>query len=405
MRDQRSKRRHQFLAFLLVGLGSEGCDSPASDDGFWTSTSATRGESSDSDADRDDTSADDDAHHEDDQGAPHSDATGDSQSGDDDDSDDGGNDDESEGPRTSDSTGTSGGTTSTSSGVEPDPDTSTGVDMTGEDTNTSAPDPIDPTGDDRVAPTLPQANGACPTFQSGTQDIMGLETNMLVGAVRESPGPLLFTWHGTGSSGRTALEFQLPRSVRDDVVARGGIIIAPNDDGRAREGSSANGVWYETSDLEYADHIVACAVAEHNIDPRQIFVTGCSAGGLMAGAMVTKRANYVAAAFPNSGGLVSSRGATLGSADHTPAVLNMHGGSGDNVVINFGDTSDTLAALIVDADGFAVNCDHGSGHCGAPDDLQESAWDFVNAHPYGTTPSPYTQGIPGDYPQYCEIVR
>lgn len=32
-------------------------------------------------------------------------------------------------------------------------------------------------------------------------------------------------------------------------------------------------LWFE-SDLEYADHLVACAVQNHNIDPRRIYVAG-----------------------------------------------------------------------------------------------------------------------------------
>jgi hypothetical protein len=114
-----------------------------------------------------------------------------------------------------------------------------------------------PTGPE---PTIPSPSGACPDFTSGTQTILGLETDILAGNPGATKGPLLFTWHGTSSSGTVALNFQLPSSVRDDITAQGGLVIAPNDDGTVREGTSPNGVWYETSDLEYADHIVACAV-------------------------------------------------------------------------------------------------------------------------------------------------
>jgi hypothetical protein len=147
-------------------------------------------------------------------------------------------------------------------------------------------------------PIIPSPSGTCPTFTTGTQTIQSLSTNIVAGTPGATKGPILFTWHGTGSSGTVAINFQLPSSVRNDITAQGGIIIGPNDNGAARTGTSPNGVWYETSDLEYADHIVACAVQNHNIDPRRIYVTGCSAGGLMASAMSVMRSRYVAAVAP-----------------------------------------------------------------------------------------------------------
>lgn len=251
-------------------------------------------------------------------------------------------------------------------------------------------------------PTLPDPGGPCPTFESGSQTIMGLDTEILAGTPGATPGPLLFTWHGTRGSGSLALS-QLPRSVRDDVVAQGGLVIAPSDDRTVRDGPSPNGVWYEGSDLEYADHIVACAVMNHNIDPRQIYVTGCSAGGLMASAMALKRSSYVAAVAPNSGGLTPAQSTTPEDAMHVPAAMTMHGGTGDTVIINFGEASARFQDAITGAGGFGVDCNHMGSHCGASATLQEHAWEFMQSHPFGTDPSPYAGGLPGDFPDYCTI--
>jgi poly(3-hydroxybutyrate) depolymerase len=252
-------------------------------------------------------------------------------------------------------------------------------------------------------PIIPSPDGACPTFTSGTQVIKGLNTNILAGTPGATKGPLLFTWHGTGSSGSTALNFQLPSSVRNDISSQGGIVIAPNDNGQTRTGTSPNGVWYETSDLEYADHIVACAVQNHNVDPRRIYTTGCSAGGLMAGAMAVKRSRYVAAAAPNSGGITSTFGLSFQDASRIPAVMTMHGGSSDTVIINFQTTSHRLCDFVKPAGGFAVDCNHGGSHCGASTTLHERAWEFMKAHPFGTKPSPYAGGMPAAFPNYCLI--
>jgi predicted esterase len=252
-------------------------------------------------------------------------------------------------------------------------------------------------------PIIPQPNGECPEFRSGSQRIMGLDTEIVAGEPGATKGPLLFTWHGTGGSGRGAM-LQLPQSVQRDIVARGGIVIAPSDNGQVRAGVDVTfvlGVWYDGADLDYADHIVGCAVQNHNIDPRQIYVTGCSAGGLMAGVMSLERSSYVAAAAPNSGGIALP--VAIQDRTRHPAVFAMHGGTGDNVIVNFGDTSRQLLSTLAPLGSFLVECNHNSGHCGAPASLHENAWEFMLAHPFGTDPSPYANGLPGDFPNFCAI--
>lgn len=253
-------------------------------------------------------------------------------------------------------------------------------------------------------PTIPEPMGECPTFESGSQTVLDMETEMVVGAMGATKGPLLFVWHGTGGSGTQGL-FQVPQSVKDDITSRGGIIIAPSDNATTRAGQDVTfflNVWYDGADLDYADHLVACAVRDHNIDPRQIYVTGCSAGGLMTGVMALTRSGYVAAAAPNSGGVTAPTW-MLGDPNHVPAIIAMHGGTNDNVFVNFGDTSRAYGDQMVAAGGFFVECNHMVGHCQAPSDLYEKAWDFMKAHPFGVTPEPFAAGLPDDYPDYCAI--
>jgi predicted esterase len=255
-----------------------------------------------------------------------------------------------------------------------------------------------------AAPIIPEPTGPCPEFVTGTQQILGLTTEIVAGAPGPAKGPLLFTWHGTGGTGRQAL-LQLPQSVQRDIVSRGGLVIAPSDNGQVRSGADVTfvlGVWYAGADLDYADQLVACAVQNHNIDPRQIYVTGCSAGGLMAGVMSMERSSYVAAAAPNSGG-VAAPTFRVQDRERIPAVMTLHGGANDNVIVNFGDTSRALADALTPLGAFVVECNHGSGHCGAPPSLHEAAWEFMLAHPFGTQPSPYAQGLPTSFPEFCEI--
>jgi poly(3-hydroxybutyrate) depolymerase len=186
------------------------------------------------------------------------------------------------------------------------------------------------------------------------------------------------------------------------------MIIAPKSNGDDRGGFSPNGVWYEGDDgeggdLEWVDHIVACAVQNHNIDPQRIYTTGCSAGGLMASGLALKRSSYIASATPNSGGIIVADPAILQDPEHVPAIMTMHGGSSDVVVINFSLTSAALDDLVTEAGGFAVDCNHMIGHCQAPVEVQQAAWAFLKAHPFGIAPSPYAAALPDGFPGYCKI--
>jgi predicted esterase len=297
-----------------------------------------------------------------------------------------------------------GGLTPSGQNDSPAPSTPTPTPSSSSGTGTPPPavgEPPAPSSD--LDPVIPAPNGACPEFRTGTQTIMGLSTEIVAGDPVGTKGPLLFTWHGTGGTGRQAL-LQLPQSVQRDIVAKGGIVIAPSDNGQVRAGVDVTfvlGVWYDGADLDFADQIVACAVQNHNVDPRQIYVTGCSAGGLMAGVMSLERSSYVAAAAPNSGGIALP--VTVEDRTRIPAVMTMHGGAGDNVIVNFGDTSRQLISTLSPLGAFLVDCNHNSGHCGAPASLHEKAWEFMKAHPFGTVPSPYEGGLPGDFPDFCAI--
>jgi predicted esterase len=255
-------------------------------------------------------------------------------------------------------------------------------------------------------PIIPPVNGACPQLRTGTQTIMGLSTEIVAGTPGATKGPLLFTWHGTNGSGTGALG-QLPQSVQQDIVSQGGIVIAPTSNGQVREGQDVTlilGVWYDVADLKFADQIVACAVQNNNIDPRRIYVTGCSAGGLMTGAMTLLRSRYVAAAAPNSGGTVITT-YQLQDPQRVPAVFSMHGGTNDTVIVNFSDTTHNLENILKPSGAFLVECNHMMGHCGAPASLHEDAWQFMKAHPFSTNPSPYAGGLPAGFPSYCTIQK
>lgn len=243
-------------------------------------------------------------------------------------------------------------------------------------------------------------SGDCPVFKTGTVTVGGLDgIALVVGSKASGPtAPLVFYWHGTGSS--SGEYTSRASALASGVTSEGGILVSFQ--GSTGTGGDCSGTaTFSMDDFKIADQIVACAVRDHNIDPHRIFVTGCSAGGLQSGCMATKRSGYIAAAAPNSGGIVVKQ--TLSDPSHVPALMTMHGGTKDQVIVSFATTSKTLDTQFKSAGGFVVNCDHGGSHCAAPAALYKSAWEFFKAHPYGVTPEPYASGIPSSYPSYCTI--
>jgi hypothetical protein len=253
-----------------------------------------------------------------------------------------------------------------------------------------------PSGD---GPTLPEVEGECPQFVDGSTIMVAGHGGILITAGPPGMGgPLLFYWHGTNQSPEEAMGL-LPESVRSDIVSSGGIIAA--FDGRASSGAAGDcsgTAAHNIADFEAADQIAACAVRDHGIDPRRIYTTGCSAGGLQSGCMAQLRSSYIAAAAPNSGGVTRPQ---MWQDEHAPAIFTMHGGPDDWVIVAFADTSRALDMNAKSHGSFVVNCDHGGGHCRAPADLQSAAWEFLKDHPWGTTQSPWTDGIPSGVPSYC----
>ncbi len=249
-------------------------------------------------------------------------------------------------------------------------------------------------------PVLPAVSGECPNFATGNVTVGGIPIMLKVGAKKEGTGSLIFYWHGTGSSPLIELGFMFPTAVINEVLAEGGIIAAFN--GTTGTGGDCSGTMiFSKDDFKIADQIAACAVQNYNIDPRRIYSTGCSAGGLQSGCMAVLRSSYLAAAVPNSGGLVFQQ--PLQDAKHVPALMTMHGGASDVVVVSFSQTSATCDAAMKTAGGFVVNCNHGGGHCGAPAALYAAGWEFMKAHPFGVSPDPYASGLPSDFPTSCKI--
>jgi poly(3-hydroxybutyrate) depolymerase len=220
-----------------------------------------------------------------------------------------------------------------------------------------------------------------------------------VGTKSSTPAPLLFYWHGTGSSSAEA-GLTMAAQVQE-IVAAGGVVASFASSTGTGTDTSGDGVFF-ADDYKTADQVLACAVQQLNIDTRRIYTAGCSAGGLQAGAMVYLRSSYLAASMPNSGGVVFPM--TMEDS-HVPALITTHGGTSDNVVISFATTSATEDTDIAKKPGTVVDCNHGGGHCGAPAADIAAQWQFCKDHPFGFSPDPYAGGLPSSFPTYCMVIK
>ena len=139
------------------------------------------------------------------------------------------------------------------------------------------------------------------------------------------------------------------------------------------------------------------------IDARKIHSMGMSAGGLQTTAFSFLRSSYLASVATYSGGLPGG----IVIPDEEPgnpfAALIFFGGASDTYgTLDFAAASAAYYDALL-ADGrFAGLCDHGGGH-DIPLDAAPSVVEFFAAHPFGTSPSPYADGLPASFPAYCSL--
>ena len=303
------------------------------------------------------------------------------------------------------SSGSPGGSSSSGSGKPSEGSAEGGSNVTG---------PVTTTGSD---PVIPAVMGTCPTLtglSGGAVTISGTQVSIWSGTKGATPAPIVFYWHGTGSSASEVTTFMQAQIT--EITQEGGL-IASFSTSTSQGQDTGDAVWY-TGDFAMADQILACAVQQLNINTRMIYTAGCSAGGLQAGAMIFSRSDYLAAAMPNSGGETFPNAYPQENA-HVPSVMTAHGGTADMVVISFATASATLdmdiagrAASSKPPGGYVIDCNHGGGHCGiffaTPVNTSEyvnAQWQFCKDHPFGVASDPYANGLPSSFPSYCTVIK
>ncbi len=250
--------------------------------------------------------------------------------------------------------------------------------------------------------SLPTPDGACPSFEPGTLAFAPGETGPRSARVWVDPeagggGPLVFYWHGTGSSPLEA-EFGIGQAGIDDILARGGMVVAPVSDPEAGQFP-----WYlvlgqEEDDIHLMDEIVGCAAQGPGIDASRIHALGMSAGGLQTSQVSTRRSSYIASVVTYSGGILNPEIVSDDPDRPFPALI-YHGGPDDIVVISFQQASERYRSHIQSLGGYSVICDHGGAH--TIPDARVFSWQFLLDHPFDISPPPYEGNLPEWLPEYC----
>ena len=247
-------------------------------------------------------------------------------------------------------------------------------------------------------PTLPSPTSACPTFvngyvtfQAGGQS-RSVRLYMNPTAARNNDGPLVLHFYGTGGAPEQAAT-NLTQAVIDKITAAGGVVAAP----RHINSGVFPWIFAGDTDLPLVDEIVACAKSTIGIDSSRIHATGFSAGGIYASGLSWQRSRYLASVASISGG---SAGSSQDPSNKFAAMI-IYGGSGDQLIMNFEQSSLAYRDQLVREGNFAFLCNHGGGHR-VPTGIGEHIYQFFMAHPYKVA-SPYRNGLPSTFPSYCRL--
>lgn len=118
------------------------------------------------------------------------------------------------------------------------------------------------------------------------------------------PLSLVFVFHGGSGTAENTLELTHFHEVAD---REGFLVVFPQgvgnswNDGRITQESQAHRA--QVDDLAFMDALLAELMKKHRADPRRVFVTGISNGGMFAHYLAANRAEKIAAIAPVVGGI------------------------------------------------------------------------------------------------------
>lgn len=277
-------------------------------------------------------------------------------------------------------------------------------------------------GDDDPQPIRPE----CEALASGwnrdfmvderaREFLLHLPTNVETGG----PWPVIFNWHGLGDTA-TNMAGLLSGSVNNAVMPF--ILVTPEDLGFMPLTGLDWAILSVTTtnpDARLFDEILSCLDEKWGIDPNHIHSTGFSAGSIMTDVLGTVRADVLASTFTFSGAYFSNpaNASYIGGLVSWPAFetankfaqVMIHGGEQDvfdagMMLINFNTMGNNDVTWFNGQGHDLIHCDHGGGHTVPVGTYPMPIVQFFADHPKGVSDSPYVDGLPASFPDYCTFM-
>ena len=174
----------------------------------------------------------------------------------------------------------------------------------------------------------------------------------------------------------------------------------------------------DSLEVKLFDAVLDCLDQRWGVDDAHIHSMGFSLGGITTDMLANMRGEELASVATYSGGYWSTPGnvdplleAFIQWPPYTVqneyAQLFLHGGPADSfplgiTSLQFDEFAAADATLLNALGHDIIMCDHGQGHTApGPGMGGDKLIQFFADHPLGTTDSPYADGLPGDFADYC----
>ena len=253
----------------------------------------------------------------------------------------------------------------------------------------------------------------CPSIAVGTNKMNSatrdrtFEVRLPDGPTPTEALPLVLLYHGVGGDAPTMItDAHYDALMKTEKL----ILVAPNSERDPKTGKAVLKTdWYygaslfdmDNPDLVYFDDLVNCVSKTYQIDPKRIYVTGMSGGGLESTFIGANRAAVVAAASPFSGGFLVK----WPKYDHKVPFLVTWGGTEDSAYSqNFDTLAKQLIGYLLGAGNVTVQCNHGTGHKW-PAEMTAASWKFLSSFTLDSTDNPFATSLPAVFPSYCSISK
>lgn len=278
-----------------------------------------------------------------------------------------------------------------------------------------------------VAPELPPPDPKCDLLMDGTVtgfDVDGDAREFILdlpdGVEEGGPWPVIFNFHGYGDTAGN-MRWLLAHYVNLDYPF---ILVTPEDLNiplvkgvdwdvlRVEEGSK---------EARLFDEVLACLGARYPVDPERVHLVGFSAGAIACDLIGVLRGDLIASIVSWSGvyfsnplndvETISGVEVIFWPEEHVPsqyAQVALHGGTSDQwgvpgMTLYFNQFNENDVGYMNGLGHDLVVCDHGRGHTVPPEFGAAQALTFLEDHPRGVTESPYRQGLPEGWPDYCAM--